>query len=704
MKIPGILKKKLFWSVLILKLMLGTIFGSDVLVKGFVPFINYYVNSGLSNPYDFFIAIGNTTAFPYPSVMLWLSGLPAFVSGLFYSGNYTVVSQVHLLLTRIPLIIADITILLVLQSMLKVKDKQVLYYYWCSPILIYISYIHGQLDAIPIALLFVSLYLLFRNRLFWAFMVLGLGLAAKTNIIIAAPFMALYLWKRYRSLVPVVKCAFVTLISYFAVLLPYLFSAGMYQMVFKSPEQVKAFELSVPLIPGVLEILLVPFVLVGLFFWISQQKRLNQDMLMMNLSLVFAVFVILVPPRPGWFYWSIPFIIFFYIKQDVVPKAVYWAINLFYFLFFFTSPQGDLFKVFQVSSASIATIPNLYNLLLQAGYNAQLINNIFFSFLVGAMSITAYWIYKIGIKSSKEYKVKERPFITGIGGDSGSGKTTLAKLLSRIVGYKQTVFLEGDDVHKWERGHKNWKRWTHLNPKGNMLHLDMQHAGALRGGKEIYRAFYDHNTGSFTSPNDIKANKFMFHVGLHPFYLNKMRNLQDLKIFLDPQESLRCYWKIRRDKAKRGYDEKKVLEQLKARENDSKKYIHPQKQFADAVISFKTRSDPSQKLELHEMGLYLEIILNNSFSLEPWDEAAKNTRYLSFKYEYNDDLRTQTATFEGRISKEEVERLAYTMIPNLRDLVFGEPKFEKGYNGIIQVIYLYLLSEVSRDRSTDDEI
>src|SRR6185436_16042251 len=77
----------------------------------------------------------------------------------------------------------------------KTRMRQVLVWYWLSPILIYINYFHGQLDVIPIALLFASLYFLFKNRILYSFLFLGLAIGTKTNIVLVFPFYLIYLFR-----------------------------------------------------------------------------------------------------------------------------------------------------------------------------------------------------------------------------------------------------------------------------------------------------------------------------------------------------------------------------------------------------------------------------------------------------------------------------------------------------------------------------
>jgi uridine kinase len=101
-------------------------------------------------------------------------------------------------------------------------------------------------------------------------------------------------------------------------------------------------------------------------------------------------------------------------------------------------------------------------------------------------------------------------------------------------------------MHRWERGSEYWKSHTHLDPRANKLHTDLEHTKQLKTGKGIHRQFYDHATGKFTLPKFIRPNKLILFEGLHSFYLNDQSEIYDLKIYMEPQEELRRWWKVKR--------------------------------------------------------------------------------------------------------------------------------------------------------------
>ena len=193
-----ILRSPVFFAVFILKLFSSAVFASDYLTKLFIPFVNHYVISGFSNPYNYFFSRGILDIFPYPQVMLWFLAIPRWLFSPFFSHDYLAVTNLQLLAYRLPILIADLIIFIILVRWLKHKQDKVLWFYWCSPILFYINYLHGQLDVIPMMLLFVALYLLFKEKFYSAMVFVGLAISAKTGVAIVLPCIFVFLILRHR--------------------------------------------------------------------------------------------------------------------------------------------------------------------------------------------------------------------------------------------------------------------------------------------------------------------------------------------------------------------------------------------------------------------------------------------------------------------------------------------------------------------------
>ena len=177
-----------------------------------------------------------------------------------------------------------------------------------------------------------------------------------------------------------------------------------------------------------------------------------------------------------------------------------------------------------------------------------------------------------------------RPIILGIVGDSASGKTTLSKGLVRLLGEDVVTHICTDDYHKYDRKQRAERAITPLNPDCNYLDIMAAHLNDLHDGSPILKPVYQHKDGTFGPLVYVEPDRFAIVEGLLGYYTPEMREAYDVRVYLDPPESLRRKWKVDRDCAKRGYTTDQVLDDLDRREPDSASYIRPQRAHADMVV------------------------------------------------------------------------------------------------------------------------
>ncbi len=186
--------------------------------------------------------------------------------------------------------------------------------------------------------------------------------------------------------------------------------------------------------------------------------------------------------------------------------------------------------------------------------------------------------------------------IISISGSSGVGKTTLAKFIRLVLGPDKVTHLCGDDMHLWERGNENWKKFTHLNPDANDIEGGYQNLISLLNNNPIRRKKYNHDTGKFDPPTLVQPNLFVINEGLHALY-GKTNDISDIKIFVETDDNLKQQWKINRDTQQRGYTIEQVLDTLRKREKDELSFIQPQKENADVIVRFEEKRDKTVHLE-----------------------------------------------------------------------------------------------------------
>ena len=89
--------------------------------------------------------------------------------------------------------------------------------------------------------------------------------------------------------------------------------------------------------------------------------------------------------------------------------------------------------------------------------------------------------------------------------------------------------------------------------------------------------------------------KVLVAEGLHPFHDERVRDLMDVKIYLDISDEVKFAWKIQRDMKERGHSLESIKASIAARKHDFDAYIDPQKKHADIIIqvSNQLRMHPS---------------------------------------------------------------------------------------------------------------
>lgn len=256
--------------------------------------------------------------------------------------------------------------------------------------------------------------------------------------------------------------------------------------------------------------------------------------------------------------------------------------------------------------------------------------------------------------------------------------------------------IEGDDYHKWERGHENWQMYTHLSPRANHLDVLARHTSELVGGRTIFQPHYDHATGYFTEPRKSNPAKALIVQGLHTLYPRRMRDFFDLKIFLNPDQDVRLSWKIRRDVLERGHSVEKVVSSLDKRLKDSEIFINPQRAVADWVIE----AFPVHRLSRAEIlkGEPLEVgvrhVLWNDVPVHRLVELLNGCKNLKVKVLSEDsNLERTVIEITGTVSQADVARIAQELFPHPRPLTGGRrpPEWMDGVDGINQLIALTLV-------------
>lgn len=314
------------------------------------------------------------------------------------------------------------------------------------------------------------------------------------------------------------------------------------------------------------------------------------------------------------------------------------------------------------------------------------------------MSVIIVTIYEYGINSNTMYKRRKIPFTIGISGDSGTGKSSLNQILSSTLGKENILLIEGDGDHKWERGEKHWETYTHLNPKANFLYRQAHDIATLRNGENVERVDYDHDTGTFTPSHIIKPKRFIVISGLHSLYLPQMRKNLDLKIFLHTDDTLRVFWKCRRDTGNRGYSLASIRKQIEKRRDDFIKYILPQKDYANLIIEYYDSSLTEHFDENHREQISMKITLSSAINIEPFLMILEKY-HIKADFDFCSDPDMQTIIIDGSAMNDQAEipfrHIAESLIGNFDELYGEFTQCDTVHNGILQIIILMVINKIT---------
>ena len=183
--------------------------------------------------------------------------------------------------------------------------------------------------------------------------------------------------------------------------------------------------------------------------------------------------------------------------------------------------------------------------------------------------------------------MEENILVIGIAGGTGSGKTTLMKnLINRFEDVVTVIshdnyYKRHDDIPYEERCKLNYDEPSAFDTSLMVYHLDQ-----LRHGYAIECPVYDftvHNRSSETI--HIVPKKVIIVEGILIFENEELRNLMDIRIFVDTDADIRLCRRIKRDVNKRGRTLESVLEQYqKTVKPMHEQYVEPSKKYAHIVV------------------------------------------------------------------------------------------------------------------------
>jgi uridine kinase len=180
------------------------------------------------------------------------------------------------------------------------------------------------------------------------------------------------------------------------------------------------------------------------------------------------------------------------------------------------------------------------------------------------------------------------PLIIGIAGGSGSGKSTVARRIAASLDAPSVAFIDMDAYYKnfahlpiEERRRVNWD-----HPDAFDWELLIDQLERLRGGFSIDKPVYDFVTQTRSERTEyVAAAPVIVIDGILLFSDARVRDLCEVKVFVDADADIRLIRRIRRDLAERGRSLDKILDQyLSTVQPMHLQFVEPSKRYADVIV------------------------------------------------------------------------------------------------------------------------
>ena len=201
--------------------------------------------------------------------------------------------------------------------------------------------------------------------------------------------------------------------------------------------------------------------------------------------------------------------------------------------------------------------------------------------------------------------------VIGIAGGSGSGKTTLAREIERRLG--QRVILLSHDAYYRRHDDIPFREREKLNydhPDALETELLIEHIRQLKEGRPVDCPVYDfsaHNRSDSTVR--VQPRRVIVVEGILIFHSRELRELMDLRIFVDAEADVRLCRRIQRDVSHRGRTVESVLTQYADTVRPMHlKFVEPTKKYASFILPNGGKDKAVQDMLINHITQFLNNV------------------------------------------------------------------------------------------------
>src|SRR5579859_1187752 len=192
------------------------------------------------------------------------------------------------------------------------------------------------------------------------------------------------------------------------------------------------------------------------------------------------------------------------------------------------------------------------------------------------------------MSASTETPHNASPVIIGVAGGTGSGKTTVARAILERVGARHIAYLPHDayyrDLQHLPRAQRDLFNFDH--PDSLETELLVEHVRQLKQGETIHIPVYDFSTHTRTNQTEeVSAQSVVLVEGILIFVESALRELFDVRLYVDTDADIRFIRRLQRDVTERGRTVESVIQQYMATVRPMHlEFVEPSKRHADVII------------------------------------------------------------------------------------------------------------------------
>ena len=183
---------------------------------------------------------------------------------------------------------------------------------------------------------------------------------------------------------------------------------------------------------------------------------------------------------------------------------------------------------------------------------------------------------------------EKQPFVIGVAGGTGSGKTTVSRRIQEAVSIAHIAYLQHDNYY-CDQSHLSpdtRSRTNYDHPDSLETALLIEHVLELKARRAIDMPQYDfsvHNRSAQTER--VEPARIILIEGILIFVEKELRDLMDIRIFVDTDADIRFIRRLRRDMIERGRTLDSVVQQYMATVRPMHlDFVEPSRRYADIIV------------------------------------------------------------------------------------------------------------------------